>query len=145
MDNAIALQSLSGLQAELSRYPTGARVEAFLGVDRDLTDEDLDRMQGELERGGLRMAEPLGIGSGAWANTVRISFYNPPPVPEGIGALPLVVLLIVAVGAVGIAGILGWQVGGVIDKIGQYIIPLAILAGGVIVLVTFAKRPAGSK
>lgn len=138
MDNTTALRTLNGLQTELSRYPAGAKVVLYLGVDRDMSVDDLQTLEAELKQGGMQLAEHPAIGTDEWANTVKLVFYNP-EVPAGISFLPIPVLIILAVGVVGIGGVLGWKIGGVFDNIGDYILPLGIIAGAVLVLIYAPK------
>lgn len=142
------MTELNRLQQYLAQnVPEGQPVELFLGVDRDLSADELDIMQDELQRGGLVLLEPIGVGSsGDWDNTVRVKFSRPAPLRGEIGVLPLAVLIIGALGAIGIGGIAGWKLGNIMDSFAKNIVPLALILGGIYAVVTIAKKsPAPAK
>lgn len=91
-------------------FKPGKRLQVDIGLTRDLSIAELATIQQKLLSEGLRLLGPVEIGTGRWQNTLRIKFENPTGYAQ-IQALPVVVLIILAVGAVGIGGILGWRIG----------------------------------
>ena len=76
-----------------------------------------------------------------WDNTLRIKFKSPIP-GKGFGiALPIAVLIILAIGVVGIAGILGWTVRELI----QQWAPFLILGGLIFGIAYVAYTGAGQR
>lgn len=139
---ATMLNNLNDLQARIARVPVGRPVEVFLGIDRDLDATELARLEKELTSGGLNVTDPVTIGSGPWANTLRLAFFSPASQgPHSTGMWPLAVLLVLSLGTVGIAGILGWKVSKIPEQIANYIVPLALIAAGTLVAVKLIQRP----
>ncbi len=136
------LRQANGLQKQIARYKPGTPVEVFLGVDRDLSELELWQLQQDLVQGGLDLLSPASMGATDWwANTLRLEFRAPyGQGPASIGMLPLAVLIILAAGAVGIAGILGWKVGSVVESLGKYIVPLALIGAATLVFMKVAER-----
>ncbi|MFA5187614.1 MAG: hypothetical protein WC551_14130 [Patescibacteria group bacterium] len=129
--------SANTIQRYVSEHFRGGQgVDLLLAVDKPLTDIELSSFQSKFMEGGLRLTAPVEYGSHPqYQHVIHMQFAA--PTSEGIAALPLAVLLIAAIGAVGIGGVLGWKIGDVISKIGEYILPLALLGGGVFLLTRF--------
>ena len=112
------------LQTQLDAwYRPGKKLQLDLGLPRDLSVEELSIIQDRLTSEGLRLIAPIEIGSGPWQNTLRLKFENPKGYAQF--GIPLVVMIILAVGAVGIAAFLGWKVGEVFQ---QWFPAIAVLA-----------------
>ena len=129
--------SANTIQRYVSEHFRGGQgVDLLLAVDKPLDTSELATFQNKLIEGGLNLRAPVEYGSHPqYQHVIHMQFEA--PVSEGIAALPIAVLIIAAIGAVGIGGVLGWRVGDVIGKVGEYILPLALLAGGVFLLTRF--------
>lgn len=136
------LWQANALQREIAKYKPGTPVEVFLGVDQDLTENDLWHLQQELVQGGLDLLSPASMGATDWwANTLRLEFRAPyGQGPASIGQLPLAVLIILALGVVGIGGVLGWKIGSVFESFGKALIPLGLIFAGALVFMKLAER-----
>lgn len=134
----LSIQELQ--KAVESRLRPGQKAEVFIGLSDDVTDEQVATIERELVDGGLLLTSPVEVGTGPWSTTLRIGFVR----PKGIGfvQIPLAAMLVLALGAVGVTGILGWKLGGMVDQVKRYVLPIALIAAGAYVLAQFARRPA---
>ncbi len=126
-------------------YKTGEAIDLIIGIPKNLSIEELSQVQASLLSQGVRVLEPIEIGSEdteKWQNAVRMKVsYN--PIPKGeVGFLPLAVLIIAALGAVGVTGIIGWKIGGVFDAVKKNFVPVFLIGIGGIVLLALILRPA---
>ncbi len=135
----VAGSNMEHLQAHIEEhFNVGDKVELILGMPAPLTAEEVSAFQSELAAQGLPLTAPVQFGStDDWKNAVRVEFRRPSF--KGVGALPLAVLLVLAAGAVGVVGILGWKAGNVIDQISNYIVPLALIGGGVLIFMKLVE------
>ena len=120
-------------------FQPGQGVELLLQLDQDLSSAELGTIQGTLVVNGMQLLSPVDIGTGPWPNTLRLQFRYPSA--HEVGMLPLAVLLVLALGSVGVGSFLGWKVGDVVGSIGKYMVPLALIFGGVYVLSKYVERP----
>lgn len=89
----------------------GQTVDLILEMPRDLTTEELDRIQGELKGQGLKLTAPIESGADLeWPNALRVQFKRPHR-PAGTAILPLVVNIQNALNTVGMTGLLHWREG----------------------------------
>ena len=118
------LEELKGLPVKPGKY------ELTLYTWNPLSQEKLNALQEEITSKGIRLTEDIyTILEKPPARTV-IRF----EVPSGYAVLPFWVLLTLAIGTVGITGFLGWKVGDVISKIGENLLPVLLLGGGIYLL-----------
>jgi len=97
----------------------------LLGIDRDLSPDELSTLRQEIVRGGLSV-KSLDIGTGPWENTLRLRFVRPSV--KGYGQVQLILPIAMGLSLLGLSGILGWQLGQVVSQIGKYIIPITLIA-----------------
>ena len=132
---------LNGLESYLKTIKPGSKVELTIGIDKDLSESQLASIAQSLSS-NLVLTDTLQIGSTPeWPNALKLSFYNPVTPGQGIAfALPLVVLIIGALGVVGISSFLGFKIGNVVDSIAKYIIPITLISVGGLVLYGYVTR-----
>jgi len=122
-------------------FDAGQPIDLRIPIPRDLNADELYTIRAYLEEPGLAV------------RTVKMSapgelqiIFDRPSRPEGYAILPLVVLIIGALGTVGVGSFLGWKIGSgiqnIMDSIGKMIIPLAIVGGGIFLLNTWVKAKA---
>lgn len=133
---------LKGLQERLNGIAPGAKVDVYIGLDKDLSESELSELETKLLSNGVELAEPVSIGSDDWPNTLRLSIYNVPYNASGISVLPLVVLIIGALGVVTVGIVLGYKIGNVFNAIASNIIPISIIIVGGILAFGYAQKKA---
>lgn len=131
-------------RAVMEFYSPGQKVELILGLPRDLSDQEVDQLEQRLLSSGL-LLHSIEMGSTKqWPDALRMVFTRPNR-PQGVAAWPLALLIITALGGLGITAFLGWKVGGVIDALAKYIIPVTLISVGGLVLAAYVMRPVATR
>lgn len=111
--DGINLEEFKGLETQLKAwYKPGAKLMLDIGLSRDPDADELMAMEQYLTEKGMKLTAPLSIGSGAWEHQLRMQFEN----PKGFGfVVPLVVMIIGAIGILGLTGVGGWRITNIIE------------------------------
>jgi len=132
-----AVDNLDNVVAK--NFKPGSRVEMYLGIPRELTAEELTSYQQSLEANGAKLMAPVEIGDyGNQPHVLKVALQAPSY--SGVGVLPLVVLLVLALGVVGIAAYTGVTI---VNVIKQNMVPLAVIGGVMFLgaLLIMSKKP----
>lgn len=134
--------NLEEMQNQLSAwYKPGAKLYLDIESPRDLSAEELGMVQEELQKQGMLLTAPVQIGTGDWPNTLKIQFQNPSGYGMQVGVLPLVVMIIAALGIVGIGAMVGWRLGDIIkENVAPILITTAIVILGFALISTKSQR-----
>lgn len=124
-------------------FSPGQKVELLLGLPRDISDEEVYSVEQILRDAGLKL-HSIEAGSTQESPALRLIFTRPSR-NEGIAAWPLALLIPVVLGALGITAFTFWKVGGVIDALAKYIVPITLIGVGGLVLVAYVMRPVAAK
>lgn len=131
--------SLDGLQRAIEEhYNPGQRCSVVLGLERELTDDEVGVLESELAQSGLRAKVEPGMAP-EWPAAVRLEFTRPAKV-QGVGVWPLAAVLVAALGAVGIVGILGWRLGEVVAALAKNLLPIALIGAATFLMYGFVTR-----
>jgi len=110
----MARQLLSGTDLEALDYhlveffAPGERVQVILGVDNDVSDEQLASISGQLSNLGLNV-KMVQIGSTPeWPYAVQMVF-NRPPRSRGIALIPLALAVKESFSRAGVTNFSGWR------------------------------------
>jgi hypothetical protein len=124
-------------EQKLASIPAGKQIEISVNVDRVLSLADLNVIAARLKSNGVRVSNVESSDSGLF----KIRLENPGVPSSGqYGALPLVVLIIGALGAVGVASVVGWKVSTVVDQIAKNLVPIALIGGGIFLLYSMVRK-----
>jgi len=143
MHAVVTGQMLDTIDVQLrEHFNAGDRVELLVGIDADLTSEQLAQFTSHLRARGMQLTSPVQIGSTEkWPNALRITFRRPSY--EGVGFLPIPVLLFGGLALFG-ASVIGWKfTSEVAQGIRENIVPIvgSLVVGGVLVYYLSRRVP----
>ena len=123
------------LQEELEKYQ-GRWVDLRLGLDKPMSYEDLREFGDYLANEGVEVNRVESTDY-PFENTLRVVFYQ----PEGYGFAFLPIIAIIGgLGGLGIMGFLGWKVSSWTDKLMENLVPISLIASGVILGIVYVSR-----
>lgn len=128
----------------VSRYfKPGQKVTLHLGIPRELTMEELTQYSDSLKANGAVLLSNVESGeTGLYRHAIQVEIAAPNY--EGVGLLPLAVLLVLALGVVGIAAYTGVTI---VNSVSKNIVPIMVIGATSLILVALvmSKRPSSSE
>ena len=126
-------------------FEAGDKVELFLGVGRALTQQEVATFQDELVSQGAQMTSPVDYGyTEDLGHTLRVEFIRP-DMQGGVGFPVLLPLILVGgLAAIAVTSIIGWRMSQVIETFAKYLLPIAFIAAGTIIGISYFQSKKGS-
>ncbi len=132
--------TMQSLEWSLREFDPAQPVEVYLGVDREMSNEEVAAFAQELSRSGLPAHVDFGQ-TDQWPNAVRLVFPRPAKIP-GIAQFPVGGILLATAAAIGI-GFIGFSLAAatksVGESIGKNLVWLALVAAGTLVAISAVK------